>query len=64
LRNKKRAGVENDERNLGVEAEFARDEKRGRKNSPNLRWKFTGTQVTNFGEGWRELRVAARDGVF
>jgi hypothetical protein len=50
--------------NLLVVAEFAWDEKRGRKSSSNLRWKFAGTHMTNFGEGWRELRVAARDGVF
>jgi hypothetical protein len=42
--NKKCAGVENDKRNLGVEVEFAGDEKRGRKSSPNPRRKFAGTQ--------------------
>jgi hypothetical protein len=38
------AGEEDDETNLGVEAEFAGDEKHGRKSSPNLRRKFVGTQ--------------------
>jgi hypothetical protein len=41
------AGEENDERNLGVEAEFAGDEKRDRKSLPNLRQKFAGTQAVD-----------------
>jgi hypothetical protein len=40
--NERHAGVENDETNLEVEAELARDEERGRKSSPNLRRKFAG----------------------
>jgi hypothetical protein len=33
--------------NLGMKAEFAGDEKRGRKSSPNLRQKFAGTQAVD-----------------
>jgi hypothetical protein len=40
--NKWRAGVEGNETNLMVEAEFTGDEKRDRKSSPNLRRKFAG----------------------
>jgi hypothetical protein len=32
-------------KNLGVEAEFAGDKKRGRKSSPNLRRRFAGMQA-------------------
>jgi hypothetical protein len=39
--------VENDERNLRVEAEFAGDVRGGRKSSPNDRRKFTGTQAVD-----------------
>jgi hypothetical protein len=45
------AGEEDDETNLGVEAEFAGDEKRGRISSPNLRQKFTEMQAV-----YNELR--------
>jgi hypothetical protein len=38
------AGEEDNETNLGVEAEFAGDEKCGRKSSSNLCRKFAGTQ--------------------
>jgi hypothetical protein len=37
-RKERYAGDEDDETNLRVEEEFAGDEKRGRKSSPNLRW--------------------------
>jgi hypothetical protein len=47
LQNEWRAGAEDDERNLVVEAEFTGDEKRGRKSSPNLRRKFAGTQAVD-----------------
>jgi hypothetical protein len=50
-RNERRDGVEDDETNLGVEAEFARDVRGGRKSSPNLRRKFVGTQAVD-----KELR--------
>jgi hypothetical protein len=33
--------------NIGVEAEFAGDEKHGRKSSPNLRRRFAGTQAVD-----------------
>jgi hypothetical protein len=41
------AGEEDNETNLGVKAEFAGDEKRGRKSSPNFRQKFAGTQAVD-----------------
>jgi hypothetical protein len=41
------AGEEDDETNLRAEAEFAGDEKHGRKSSLNLRRKFAGTQVVD-----------------
>jgi hypothetical protein len=37
------ASEEDDEMNLGVEAEFAADVQGGRKSSPNLHRKFAGT---------------------
>jgi hypothetical protein len=40
--NERRAGVEEIEMNLAVEAEFTRDGRGGRKSSPNLCRKFTG----------------------
>jgi Mrp family chromosome partitioning ATPase len=46
-RNERCAGEENDETNLGVEAEFAGDVRGGRKSSPNLRRKFAGTQAVD-----------------
>jgi hypothetical protein len=45
------AGEEDDETNLRVEAEFAGDVRDGRKSSPNLHQKFTGTQAVD-----KELR--------
>jgi hypothetical protein len=60
-RNKKCAGVENDKRNLGVEAEFAGDEKRGRKSSPNPRQKFTGTRAVD-AKLWREVEEVTSGG--
>jgi hypothetical protein len=47
LQKGRRAGVEKIETNLRVVAEFAGDEKYGRKSSPNLGWKFTGTQAVD-----------------
>jgi hypothetical protein len=44
-RNEKCAGEEDDETNLGVKAEFARDVRGGRKSSSNHRRKFVGTQA-------------------
>jgi hypothetical protein len=41
------AGEEDDETNLGVEAEFAGDVRGGWKSSPNLRRKFAGTQAVD-----------------
>jgi hypothetical protein len=43
-----------------VEAEFTEDEKRGRKNSPNLRRKFAGTQGVH-DELRREMEGATSD---
>jgi hypothetical protein len=60
-RNKKRAGVENDETNLGVEAEFAGDVRGGRKSSPNIRQKFAGTQAVD-AELRRGVEGATSDG--
>jgi hypothetical protein len=61
LRKRVYYSVENDEGYLAAVMVFAGDEKHGRKSSPNLRRKFAGMQVKNFGERWRELRAAARD---
>jgi hypothetical protein len=41
------AGEEDNETNLGVEAEFAGDVRGGRKSSPNHRRKFVGTQAAD-----------------
>jgi hypothetical protein len=54
-------GVEKIEMNLGVKAEFARDEKRGRKSSPNLRRKFAGTPAVD-AELRREVEGATSGG--
>jgi hypothetical protein len=47
LQNKRSAIEEDDETNLGVEAEFAGDVRGGLKISPNLRRKFAGTQAVD-----------------
>jgi hypothetical protein len=52
-------GVEKTETNPMVVTEFAGTRRTDRKSSPERK-----LYTTNFGERWRELRVAARDGVF
>jgi hypothetical protein len=58
-RKERYAGEEDDETNLGVEAEFTGDIRGDRKSSPNLRRKFAGTQAVD-AELWRDLKQGGK----